>query len=412
LELVPTNLSKWKFQHGVERQSKSELMVPFYSLSQLETSFRFLFLKISHVGYHSDVGNYIEDLLNRASWLLIGPQPKEIMDLPDFSAPLSESASSRLEHNFILDYAITFDLEDEPQHLLDQIKDTSSSLMICNRNFIYRYILRYYEILGKCAYRSFIFPSKRILTLDGPLSETSSWIQEWLNWKFNKVYTLMRTEVFNTFSSILIPPSDKDWVMFRHPLQYISESSVWSILYPNLKTFMTANANKDVKKLYYNPSNTDGTIMEYIVLRLMTMNFAAKFDFMKFVVSQQDFISKIEILKNREMPTIVQSFNRYCLLFKDPSSTNPVSTLYEYKSIFDVLATWLTIMLRQFKSQAVTYAIVGILNQAKKEMECAKSKTQNSENSNKANKSGEFTTLQTRKDENDDDNEDGKLTFF
>ena len=407
LELIPPNVSKWKFQNGKERKSKSELMVPFYSISQLETSFRFLFLKINHVSFHSDVGNYIDSLLNRVSWLLISPQPKDIMDHPDFVTPLSDNVLFNLESNFILDYSITFDQSDEPQHLLDHIKNAKSSLMICNRNFIYRYILRYYEILNKCAYRSFIFPAKRLLTMDYHLTEMSNWLQNWLNWKFDKVQTLMRTEIFNTFSSMLIPPSDKEWVMFRHPLQYISESSVWTILYPNLKTFMVANANKDIKKIYYEPSNTDGSIMEYIVLRLITMNFAIKFDFMKFVVLQSHLIPKIDTLKHREMPTIVQSFNRYCLLYKDPSSSNSSHVLYEYKSIFDVLAAWIIIMIKNFKSQAVTLAIVSILHQAKKEMD--KSDKGQSTTHQKA---GEFTTLQTRKDDNDDDNEDGKSTFF
>lgn len=418
LELLPPNLSKWIYPFGVVGKSKTELMVPYYSLSQLESSFRILFLKVNHVGYHSDIGNYVEELLYRASWLAIGPQTKEVMNVDDLTAPLGEEIISELDDNFLWSGD-----EESNSAIIAKLTENSGALFISNRNFTYRLILRYYAILSKTAYRSFIFVTKRYRGIEnqnigenGPLfsklPKMSAWVQEWLNWKFGKVHLQMRTEVFNYYSSILIPPSDKEWVIFRYPLQYISDNSVWTIMYDNLKEFMTKTANKDIKKLFQTPTNTEGTVVEYIILRLMTMNFASskfdsvKFDFMKFfVVSQDALVEKIQYLKERKMPTLVQSFNRYCLLHQE--SDKPV--MYEFQSIYDTLAAWLLIMISKFPKEAVTFTIINIIQQARQEL--ARDHHSKNKGTEKV-KTNQFSTVQTRTEDRDEENEDGKSTFF
>jgi hypothetical protein len=421
-ELIPPNLGKWQFPFGVKAENKNDFMVTYYSLSQLEMSFNALFLKINHVGYHSDIGRYLEELWYRMAWLMVCPHPKETLDSADYRSPLTNRAKADLNANFLASPVEVESLFDEECKTIQ--KDMlEADLYICNRYFIYRCILRYCSLLTKTAYRSFIFTTVRILEPDAQLKEMSTWIQQWVNTKFDKVHTQVKKEVYDKFSAFLIPPSDREWVRYRYAQRYVSDSSVWDVLYPNLKAFMIATAARDIKKIYYRndeqKENTDGTILECIVVRLMSMNLASfNIDFDKyFVANEKDLVNRIEQLRSkREMPILVQSFNRYCLLFRNPDVPGSPATLYEYKSIFDTIAALINTMIKYFgegdKRSLVTLAIVRAINDSKKAFQQGAEKNRRKKKEDTDMSTAVSSTLQTRKTDDDDEDEEDKMAFF
>ena len=404
-EILPPNVDKWSYVSGMSRKEPGELLVPYYSQAQLETSFKHFFLRANLISYHSDIGAYLDELWARMSWFVMAPGKGDVFDSVEFRVKMNEDQmANQVEDSFILN-------TEGGTNMKERLFQDKAVLYICNKPFIYRHILRYWEMLAKLSYRTFIFSTKRVYDNSNGIKILSKWLQERLNKKFEKVANQMRPQVFTEYSNLLIPPSDGEWCRQNAGLQYINENSIWMILYPNLKSFAAALAAKDVKTIYYKPTSAEGSIMEFIVLRLFGMVMGDDLPFAKYYVyDQSKLLEHLDQLKDViHMPTIVQSFNRYGVLYRGKDKTQrPI--LYEYKSIFDTLAAWMLIMLSDFTQEAATFVLVKVIQMQRTDLLTLThigEKTQTV-------KTHEFSTMQTKNDNDTDVGtvEDRNSAFF
>lgn len=401
-ELLPPNIDQWRFPYGVSKSEAGELMVPYYSQSQVETSFKYLFLKLNLITYHSDINNYIDKLLARLGWLTIMPAKGDVMDHLDFRAPLSDGVVGQVEDNFI-----SVDVEFSP------VVTDQPHLYICSRAFIFRSILRYWELLSKRFFRNSIFIAKRIFKNEPDITKMSSWLQKVLNRKFERVFTQMRPEVNNKYNELLIPPSDKEWCIQTTP--YVSESSIWTFLYPQLKSDVMNTASKDIKTIYFKPTTTEAGIFEHIAMRLFGMFLGDSINFRDiFVFNESQILPKLQFFKRViKMPIIIQSFNRYVLLYRGKDGDDKSQTLYEYESIFDTLAAWIITMIRDFKTETATHILIRTIKKTQLEEKkfSEKEKEKKGNEAEPTSKTNEFSTFQT-KAADDQANDDNRSSFF
>ena len=121
--------------------------------------------------------------------------------------------------------------------------------------------------------------------------------------------------------------------------------------------------------------------------------FAGEFDFYSmFVKTQSNIVLELEAIKNRKMPVLLQSFNRYSLYYEEK--------IQEYPTIFDALGTLLCIMIKDFSKEMITFAISRVLEKQEKEMEFTskESKKKNQKEQQQQQQAAtveNFSTLQT-----------------
>ncbi len=407
LKILPPNINKWNCVYPYKHKPSNEMIIQFYSQSQLENSFKHLFLKLNLISAGNEVLIYIDEILARMASLAICAYPAKIMDIESFRSTVPKTILNNIEDKVIFNTDIIEDMlgYNMKNNLLDdcfsRFEKDCSNLFIFNQNYVVRLILRYIEILRKTIFRTIIFKPERILKPPDNVKMLSKWIQSCLNNKFEKVNQLLRAEIFEKYSNLLLPPSDPEWAAYYHSVQYISENSVWSILYPELKEFINETANKNIKTIYYEPNNNEITIVEYIVLKLFHMIFASNFNFWDFFVLDQQKLIKtyVNIIEERKMPILIQSFNRFNLLIRQIDGTQ---LMLEYPSIFDTLAGFIIKMIEDFGDANITFCITETINKLRK------NERVDDENSSKNQKtintqSNEFSSVKTRMDTEDDD---------
>jgi hypothetical protein len=368
--VLPPMFSRWRKPGTNNNYSKVEMQVCHYSMKQVDESLEYLFHQINHLGYHSTLMLYIDELFNRVSWLVNSPYNEVILNMPEgrsrFDAALANDVSNFVETIEIKESGEVFSNNIDIANSIKSINE-KEGLYMCNSNFIYRSILRYNVILRKSMIRNQIFKVTRILDTSSEHKDLSSWLRKWVDLKFEEVFVTMKQEVSNVYAKLLIPPSDDSWTNYRFPQQYISENSVWTLLYPSLKSHMSTIAGTDIRKIYYTPEPHNGTIYEHIVLRIVSMVFSSnKMDFLEgFTVSEENILRDLyKLKKERKMPILVQSFNRYCVLFRK----NGEEHLYEHENIFDAISFLITIMIYDFNSNNITFTMIGIMKKGKSDV--------------------------------------------
>jgi hypothetical protein len=216
------------------KTNQNRLYVPFYTQSQLEDSFMFLFLKLNLISFHTHIWLYIEYLLYRLAWLCIGPHSGQVLDLEIGRCSLTlHTTESPREVHFLYSTQSVY-TSDYSDFNLNLEKQT----LMCNRDYIYRSILRYHELLIRLYLRPPVVKVVRVkVPLTPSISDFSSWWLKCLTNKFNKTFALMQTEVSQKYAEFLIPPSDREWMKYRHHLQMVGDVSIWTVLYPDIKVW-------------------------------------------------------------------------------------------------------------------------------------------------------------------------------
>jgi hypothetical protein len=341
-------------------EEDDDILVPpveLYDQHQLEISFKYLFYEINCIPYHPDVEIYINALLNRMAWFLTFPSPETVLNEKEFGAEIPEQLSLGL---------INFEnlRNNDDDH--DATKRNAAPKICPNLDYLYRNILRYDCLLKK------IFPFKNWkyqtthcddteeLPRFPPPEELVEWFTDAVKIKFLQTDKMMQENLQRAHFEILLPPGDREWLHFRHPLQMVNDTSLLTVLHPEAKAVVTERASTKALVIFNSPNYNNASIYEYLVVTTLEMIWAAYFKFSDcFVLPERLIISQLQNMTERKMPCLVQCFNRYLVLYKNQ--------LFSDVNIYAAIARLFNYLLNDFSTHSVvTYMIEGMKKIIKK----------------------------------------------
>jgi hypothetical protein len=343
------NFSSSSSSSDADDEEDDDSLIPpveLYDQHQLEVSFKYLFYEINCIPYHPDIEIYINALLNRMSWFLTFPSTEIDLNEKEFGAEIPEQLSSGL---------INFET------LRNRRQPPPLPPKICpNLDYLYRNILRYECLLKK------IFPFKnwKYRTMDSdemealprfpPPEELVQWFMDGIKMKFLQTDKMMQENLQRAHFEILLPPGDREWLHFRHPLQMVNDTSLLTVLHPEAKPVVTERASTKALAIFNSPNHNNASIYEYLVVTTLEMIWAAYFKFSDcFVLPERLILSQLQSMTERKMPCLVQCFNRYLVLYKNQ--------LFSDINIYAAIARLFNYLLNDFSTHSVViYMIEGM----------------------------------------------------
>jgi hypothetical protein len=399
--LLPGSFRYMRFVHNNKLMNEClstyplEFCLMFYSQEQVETSLTSLFLELNLIPYSGVLEMYLQNLLNRACWFFICPQDPLDLNISRFSTEIQQLSSQRSQNqqytqshfywpdqtndgdtnNNEIDTSINISYIEEilyqPDDVLHQHnvgEENNSSqhnqkhFRTPNIDYTYRLILRYIVVLQKLFARNSLKPSSilRHKTLSKDIKKMSTLIQSVVNNKFKNIHQKIKGDTHKKHQQLLYPPSDKEWVRYKHKLEYINESSIIEILYPELRNTISSMVNKDITKIFFHPQVTEASLFEYMVLQVVKLLIGQIFDFDSSLICLDSQLPKryLEISSQRKMPILVQSFNRFSIYYK--------KELHEFVSIFDCLASLFNFLTTDFPSEKLTFYCTHFIKELEK----------------------------------------------
>lgn len=352
LNLLPGNFRYLRL-HNIDKPLQEFLTkktfrhaVMMYTQTQVDLSFKHAFLNLNLISYQENTENYLQFLLDRNCWFFIGPMPRNVLDMEHLSTSIILS-----ENKQELQFFETEDYNDYFSFVANVLPECDyKNYKTPNNDFIYKTILRYMAIIKKLCVKYYLDCKEivRVEHLDADVSKLSKLLSEAINEKFGNIYQKIKSKIHKKHQDLLYPPSDKEWVKYKHKLEYINESSIIEILYSELKNIIIATVNKDIKQIFFHPSPTEASLFEYMVLEIVNLLIGQKFEFQtELICFENELFSKIIFLqKERRMPMLLQSFNRMVFYKK--------GCIKEFKNIFDCLAFLIQDLIINFPSEKLT----------------------------------------------------------
>jgi len=382
--VLPGNFRYIKLNNGrplVEILSKTSLdyCILFMPQNQVEASFSSIFLQLNLIPYSTVIENYLQSLLNRMVWFFTCPQEGSDLNLPGYFTEIDlSSGSGALNDMFywLKNVDRSVNVENVEQYVLSM--DEALSLLNIstsaekvtvrtpNVDYTYRSILRYIVILRKLFARNYMKFTEvnRHTSIPTDVKTVSILLQTVINNKFKVVNQRIKGNAHKKHQELLYPPSDKEWVKYKHRLEYINDASIIDILYPELKNQLSSLVSKDIVKIFLHPQVTEAALFESMVLQILKLLMGDKFHFETHFVCTEKNLPNLFVevyVENREkvrLPLMVQSFNRFSLYYEN--------SLHEYVSIFDCIAHLFTILVTDFSDHVQTHFCAYFIEDLKK----------------------------------------------